>query len=86
LAALDSEAAKKIFADAENKYKLLEEKLKTGGSIPYIPKLDSLATSLKFLQKNPQLLEKGKVSYGVLFYKQGSPPGQFPPLKFINKD
>ncbi|MBL7709152.1 MAG: hypothetical protein JNJ86_08760 [Chitinophagaceae bacterium] len=57
---IDSSAAKELFNNAAAKYKGLEEKLKNGGAGQYIPKLDTLVTSLKFLQNNSELLEKGK--------------------------
>ncbi len=57
---IDSSAAKELFQNAAAKYKGLEEKLKGGTAGQYIPKLDTLITSLKFLQNNPELLAKGK--------------------------
>jgi hypothetical protein len=55
---LDSTAAKNVFSDSKQKYEQLESKLSNAGN--YIPKLDSLATSLKFLENNPQFLNQAK--------------------------
>ena len=52
---IDSVAAMKIFADAENKYKSLKQKIGNSPVGHYIPKLDTLVTSFKFLEQNPQL-------------------------------
>ena len=60
LSKIDSAAAKNIFADAEKKYKELKESLQNGSPGQYIPRLDSLSTSLNFLQQNPQLLSQAK--------------------------
>lgn len=60
LSKIDSIAAKNIFLDADAKYKDLQEKLKNPSLKQYIPRLDSLSTSLKFLQQNPQLLSQAK--------------------------
>jgi hypothetical protein len=57
LSRIDSLAANSIFDKANEQYKQLEEKLKTPGKFTqYIPHLDSLGTSLNFLNQNPQLL------------------------------
>ncbi|MEI9806779.1 MAG: hypothetical protein WDO16_02235 [Bacteroidota bacterium] len=57
LAGLDSLKAKQVFGDADEKYKALQERLSNTGSVKqYIPSLDTLSTSLKFLQQNPQLI------------------------------
>lgn len=58
LAKVDSSAAKRIFENGKEKYDQLESKISNAGN--YIPKLDSLATSLKFLQGNPQFLSQAK--------------------------
>ena len=58
LSKVDSSAAKKIFADSKQKYDQLQNKVSNAGN--YIPKLDSLATSLKFLESNPQFLSQAK--------------------------
>ena len=60
LSKIDSLAANNIFADAENKYKQLSQRLTSGTSSHYIPKLDTLLTSIKFLEQNPQLLSQAK--------------------------
>src|SRR4029077_5070351 len=57
LSKVDSTAAKKMLVATYAKYKHLEEKLKSPGKLTqYFPKLDSLATSLKFIEDNQQLL------------------------------
>jgi hypothetical protein len=57
LAKMDSIAAGSIFSNTSEKYKRLQQKLKTPEKLThYLPKLDTLATSLKFLESNPQLL------------------------------
>ena len=54
---MDSISASSIFSNSIDKYKQLEQKLITPGKLTqYLPKLDSLATSLKFLENNPQFL------------------------------
>ncbi len=61
LAGLDSLKAKQVFGDADEKYKALQERLSnTGSAKQYIPSLDTLSTSLKFLQQNPQLISSIK--------------------------
>ena len=61
LAKIDSLAADNIFSNATEKYKQLDEKLKAPSKLmQYIPHLDSVATSLNFLNKNPQLLSQVK--------------------------
>ncbi|MCB0471461.1 MAG: hypothetical protein KDC56_00220 [Flavobacteriaceae bacterium] len=57
---IDSIAANNVFADAGNKYRELEKKLQNTKLKKYIPHLDSLSTSLKFLNGNPQLLKNIK--------------------------
>ena len=57
LARIDSLAANNVFTNAESKYKQLEEKLKDSKTLSqYIPHLDTLTTSLKFLEQNQELL------------------------------
>ena len=52
----DSSAAATVFANANEKYAQLQQQLASGGSLQqYIPSLDTLNSSLKFLQQNPQL-------------------------------
>ncbi|MEJ0106576.1 MAG: hypothetical protein WDO19_30300 [Bacteroidota bacterium] len=61
LAKMDSLKANQIFGNAEQKYKDLEQRLKNAGSAKqYIPSVDTLSTSLKFLQQNPQLVSSIK--------------------------
>jgi len=60
LSKIDSAAAKNIFAGAENKYKELAQKLKDNKLRQYIPQIDSLSTSLKFLEANPQFISQAK--------------------------
>lgn len=61
LSRLDSSKAKQVFGDAESKYKSLEQKLNNPSSLnQYIPYLDTLKTSLKFLENNKELLSKVK--------------------------
>lgn len=71
----DSSAAKELFDNAAAKYKVLEEKLKNGSAGLYIPKLDTLVTSLKFLQNNPELLAKGKEATAKLKVAMGKVNG-----------
>jgi hypothetical protein len=58
---IDSLKAKEIFANAEQKYKEFEQELeaKLNGK-KYIPSLDTLISSLKFLEQNPQLVSQIK--------------------------
>ena len=58
LTKIDSAAATNIFANANEKYKELEQRLKNASFKQYIPGLDTLSTSLKFLQQNPGLLSQ----------------------------
>ena len=63
LAKVDSLKAKEVFEHVEQKYKDLEQRLKA--KLPgkkYIPSLDTLSTSLKFLQQNPNLVSQIKGS------------------------
>jgi len=62
LSKIDSSKAKQIFTDGEQKYKNLKEKLTSKTKVfgQYIPSLDTLSTSLKFLQQNQELLSKTK--------------------------
>jgi len=57
---VDSIAAKNIFADADAKYKELQQRLQNAPLKQYLPRLDSISTSLKFLQQNPQILSEVK--------------------------
>ena len=62
LAKIDSLAAKNIFSNSAEKYNQLQEKLKNAGNLShYIPKLDTLATSLKFLDQHSELIEMLKM-------------------------
>jgi hypothetical protein len=61
LSKIDSIAAKNIFTQSKEKYQQLTDKLKdTSNLTQYIPKLDTLASSLKFFAQNPQWLEQIK--------------------------
>lgn len=61
LSKVDSLKAKAIFNTAADKYKAIDERLKTNIlSKSYIPSFDTIVTSLKFLQQNPELLAKAK--------------------------
>ncbi|PZR25214.1 MAG: hypothetical protein DI535_18970 [Citrobacter freundii] len=52
----DSSAAATVFANAGKEYEQLQQRLSSGGALQqYIPSLDTLNSSLKFLQQNPQL-------------------------------
>ena len=81
LSKLDSNAAKKIFADAKGKYDNIQQKLhdKSGSLIKstgrYLPWLDSAGTSLKFLEgKNPLVSQlngnAGKVNSALAKVKE----------------
>jgi len=61
----DSTAAATLFAGTEQQYKELETRLNGAGN-KYIAEIDSLATSLKFLQANPQLLKEAEVAKAKL--------------------
>lgn len=60
---IDSLKAKEIFGNVEEKYKNLKQRLasKLSGK-KYITSLDTLSTSLKFLQQNPRLVSQIKGS------------------------
>jgi len=61
LAKIDSLATHNIFSNSAEKYNQLKEKLKNTGKLSqYIPKLDTLATSLKFLDQHPEFLDNVK--------------------------
>jgi len=61
LAKIDSLATHNIFSNSANKYNQLKEKLKSTGKLSqYIPKLDTLATSFKFLDQHPEFLNNVK--------------------------
>lgn len=58
LTRLDSNKAAQVFSSAREKYKALEQKLQDPGKFSgYIPLLDSLKTSLHFLERYPDLLK-----------------------------
>ncbi|HEX7903805.1 MAG TPA: hypothetical protein VF487_07995 [Chitinophagaceae bacterium] len=57
---IDSLAANNVFADADKQYKDLVQRLKGSKTGQYIPNLDTLITSMKFLEENPQLLSQAK--------------------------
>lgn len=55
LAKIDSIAANNIFSNTAEKYNQIQEKLKNPGNLSrYIPKLDTLTTSLKFFDQHPE--------------------------------
>jgi hypothetical protein len=63
---VDSNAAKQLFAGSAGQYATLEQKIRTdtgsGKSSldgAYLPYIDSVQSSLSFLQKNPQLVKGG---------------------------
>lgn len=61
LSKIDSLAAMNIFGNADEQYKQLQEKLKKTSALShYIPKLDSLSTSLDFLGQHSQFLSQAK--------------------------
>jgi hypothetical protein len=57
---IDSIAANNIFTDSERKFKDLQQRLTGSGSGPYIPKMDTVLSSLKFLNDNPRLIAQIK--------------------------
>lgn len=64
---IDSLAANNIFTNADNRVKELEQKLQNPQQLTqYIPFLDTLKTSLKFLDKNKEYLSKAKDIQGKL--------------------
>jgi hypothetical protein len=61
LARKDSAAAIAVFGDAKQQYDQLQQKLDGTHQLQqYIPSLDTLSSSLKFLQQNPQLMAVAK--------------------------
>ncbi|OQP63459.1 hypothetical protein A3860_24255 [Niastella vici] len=66
LAKIDSTGAKQLFANSEKQYKQLIDKMKSTGdkasgtSGAYIPMLDSVKTSLAFLDQNSSFLSQSK--------------------------
>jgi hypothetical protein len=61
LSRLDSSKAKQVFGDAGSKYTELKQKLENPSSFTqYIPYLDTLKTSFKFLENSKALLGKAK--------------------------
>ena len=61
LARRDSAAALAVFGDAQERYDQLQKKLAGTEKLKqYIPSLDTLSTSLKFLEQNPQLMALAK--------------------------
>jgi hypothetical protein len=65
LAKKDSLKVVAIFGNAEQQYKQLEERLEKGVSLQqYISNIDTISTSLKFLQQNPQFLSNVPSSFG----------------------
>lgn len=66
LSRIDSVAAQKMKAEANGRYKELEERLKGSALKQYIPQLDSLSTSLAFLKANPKYLKDAQDLKGKL--------------------
>ncbi|MBN8879882.1 MAG: hypothetical protein J0I32_20225 [Sphingobacteriales bacterium] len=61
LARKDSAAATAVFGDAKQRYDQLQQKLAGAEKLKqYIPSLDTLSSSLKFLEQNPQLMALAK--------------------------
>ena len=61
LSRIDSSKAKELFSNAEEKYGALKNKIENPSALTqYIPYLDTLKTSLKFLENNKELLGKVK--------------------------
>jgi len=60
LTKIDSLKAKEIIGNAQEQYSRLEKKLQDTKLRQYIPSLDSIETSLNFLQQNPQFLSTAK--------------------------
>lgn len=61
LARIDSSAAVEIFNNTSQKYQQIKQRLASpNGLTQYFPKLDTLSTSLKFIENNPQLLSSIK--------------------------
>jgi hypothetical protein len=62
LAKTDSSKAAQLASNAKQQYHSLQQKLETptGKLQQYIPSLDSLGSSLQFLQQHPELLSKAK--------------------------
>jgi hypothetical protein len=61
LARRDSAAATAVFGDAKQRYDQLQQKLASTEKLKqYIPSLDTLSTSLKFLEQHPQLMAIAK--------------------------
>ncbi len=64
---IDSSKAASLFSDLDEKYKQLDQKIQATQGTVYIPKIDTMITSLKFLDQHPGLmagaeLYKGKLS------------------------
>ncbi|MBK9570510.1 MAG: hypothetical protein IPO53_11780 [Chitinophagaceae bacterium] len=57
---IDSIAANNVFADVDKKYKELEQRLQDNPLKQYIPRLDTLSTLLKFLQKTHNFYPRSK--------------------------
>lgn len=61
LVKIDSLAADNVFANVQDKYKQLGVKLKASKKLTqYLPSIDTLATSLRFLEQNQQWLSEAK--------------------------
>jgi hypothetical protein len=86
---IDSLKGAKVFANTEQQYKRLQEKLQNPGRLQhFIPSLDSLSTSLKFLQENEKLIaatKDGKKKLTEALGKIKEMEGQFQKAEEITK-
>jgi hypothetical protein len=76
LARIDSLKAEQIFGNVEGRYSQLKQRL--AAKLPgnkYIPSLDTLSTSLKFLQQNPQSISQIKDGEKKIKYVLGKVNG-----------
>jgi len=89
LAKKDSLKAVALFGNAEQQYQQLEQKLQSKPTLQqYIPSLDTVSTSLKFLQQNPQLLsnaKEAKEKLGDAIAKVNGMEGKFQKAEEIRK-
>lgn len=67
LAKIDSLAANNIFVHTKEKYKELEQRLQNGNlTSQYLPRIDSIVTSLKFLKEHKEFISQTKEMQGKL--------------------
>ncbi|HEX2846324.1 MAG TPA: hypothetical protein VHN59_07230 [Chitinophagaceae bacterium] len=89
LARKDSAKAQQVFGSAAQQYTQLQDKLaKTDKLKQYIPSLDTLSSSLKFLQANPQLMaitKEGPAKLKEAMAKVNSLQTQFQKAEEIKK-